>query len=123
MLNSLQYVRCSFIFTILFVPTTTPTISNKSLFLYFSQFALPYCTLTCSKIILTIPTNTPFQQSTPKNVSQFRLRQGTKELQSLLRSDPVLISPFVLKVCLAIKGLTVTDSLSFRLKRLVYCRY
>ena len=48
-LNSLQGGRCSFIFPILFVHTTIPTVSNKILFLYFIQFS-PLCfTLTWSQ--------------------------------------------------------------------------
>ena len=48
MLNSLENGRCSFIFTSLVVHTT-PIISTKNAFLYFSQFSSPYSTLTCSQ--------------------------------------------------------------------------
>ena len=81
------------------------------------------------KIILTIPTNTlflynsanfsppsfcvqPSKQSTPKIFSlpqkfcQFRLRQGIRELGSIVKTDTVLISPFFLKVWTVIAGLT-----------------
>ena len=49
MLNSLKNDRCSFIFTILFVHTTTPTICNKNPFFYFCQFSPPYSILTRSQ--------------------------------------------------------------------------
>ena len=71
----------------------------------------------------------PSKNSTPKIFSlsqtfcQFRLCQGTKELGSLVRIDTFLISPFFLKVWTAITGLTITDSLSLRLRKVVYCRY
>ena len=42
----LQNGRCFFIFTTVPVHTTTPTISTKNLFLFFSQFSPPYSTLT-----------------------------------------------------------------------------
>ena len=45
---------------------------------------------------------------------QFRLRQGTKKIGSLVRNDTVLIFPFLLKVWTVITGLTITDFLSFR---------
>ena len=54
--------------------------------------------------------------------SKFRLRQSTKELRSLVWNDSVLISLFFLKVLTVIIGLTITDFLSLRLKKLVYCR-
>ena len=132
MLNSPQNVRCPFIFTILFVHKNTPTISKKYVFLYFSKFSPVYSTLTCSQ---NHPYNPPSitqqfftsQQaasifSLPQPFSQFRLRQGTKELGSLVRRDTSLISPFFLKVWTVITGLTITDSLSYRLRKLVYCR-
>ena len=49
-LKSLQNGRCSFIFRALFVQTITSTFSTKNPFLYFSQFSLPYSTLTRSQI-------------------------------------------------------------------------
>ena len=55
------------------------------------------------------------QQSTPKILSlpypfsQFRLREGTRKLGSLMRTDTVLISISFLKVCTVITGLTTTD--------------
>ena len=120
----------------------TPTTSTKNSFLYFSQFPLflPISPLFVDKIILAIPTNTPFyysttvfhfpafyiqssQKSTPKTFSlpqalvQFRLSQRTRELGSLVRTDTVLISPFFLKAWKTITGLTIADSLSLRLKK------
>ena len=57
----------------------------------------------------------------PQTFCQFRLRQGTRELWSIVRTDTVLISPFFLKVWTVIAGLTHnTDSLSIRLKKLIY---
>ena len=47
-------------FTALLKHTTTPIISTKNPHLYFSQFSPLYSILTCSQIIFTIPTNTPF---------------------------------------------------------------
>ena len=99
------------------------------------NFHLPIPPLLLNKIIPTIPTNIPFlctstlflppyfcvqtsQQSTPKifslpqPFSQFRLRQGTKDLWSLVRNDTVLISPFFLKVWTLITGTTITDTLN-----------
>ena len=49
MLNSVQNSRFSSIFTILLVHKTTPAISTKGLFHYFSQFSATYITLTCSQ--------------------------------------------------------------------------
>ena len=95
------------------------------------NFYLPIPLLLIPKIILAIPTKTYFlytrqfftslllrttsQQSTPKILSlpypfsQFRLREGTRKLGSLMRTDTVLISIFFLKVCTVITGLTTTD--------------
>ena len=95
------------------------------------NFYLPIPLLLIPKIILAIPTKTHFlytqqfftslllrttsQQSTPKILSlpypfsQFRLREGTRKLGSLMRTDTVLISIFFLKVCTVITGLTTTD--------------
>ena len=111
-------------------------------FLYFSQFSPPIPPLLVHKIALTISTSNPFvctsaifhlpffvqpsQQSTPKIFSlpqpffQFMLRQGTRELGSLVRTDTVLISPFFLELWTVITGLTITDSLSLILRKLVY---
>ena len=60
--------------------------------------------------------------SLPHPFCQFRLPQGTRELGSLVKTDTVSISPFFLKVWTAITGLAITDSLSVRLRKLVYCR-
>ena len=95
------------------------------------NFYLPIPLLLIPKIILAIPTKTHFlytqqfftslllrttsQQSTPKILSlpypfsQFRLREGTRKLGSLMRTDTVLISISFLKVCTVITGLTTTD--------------
>ena len=133
-MNYLQNGRCSFIITTLLMYSTTPRNSTKNPFLYFSQLSPP---LLFNKTILTIPSNIsppyiciqPSQQSTPKifsqpqPFSQFRLRQGTKELWSLVRNDTIFISPFFFKVWTVITGLTITNSLSLRLRKLVYCKY
>ena len=64
-LNSLQNGRCSFI-SPYFVQTSTPTLSTKNPFLYFSQFSPPNSTLACSrKLILTIPTNNSLLYTSP----------------------------------------------------------
>ena len=60
MLNSLQNVKCSFIFTNLFLHTINATISTKKPFLYFSQFSPPYSTLTCSQNCPYNTINIPF---------------------------------------------------------------
>ena len=101
------------------------------------NFHLSIPSLLFNKTILTIPSNIsppyicvqPSQQSTPKIFSQpqlfsqFRLRQETKELWSLARNDTILISPFFLKAWTVMTGLTITNSLSLRLRKLVYCKY
>ena len=145
MLNSLQNGRCSFIFVTLFTQTTAHIISTKNLFLYFSQFSPTYLTLTCSQnhpynphqhsLFLYLRNISPLyfheqpsQQSAPKIVSlpqpfiQFRLRQGTRKLGSIVETDIVLVSHFFLKVFTVITGLETTDSLSLRLRNLVYYR-
>ena len=114
MLNSLKNDRCSFIFTILFVHTTTPTICNKNPFFYFCQFSPPYSTLTWSQNHLYnphqhslplhlshfSPPNKLHQKifSLPQPFSQFRLCQGPRELGSLVGTDTAWICPFFLKV-------------------------
>ena len=85
------------------------------------NFHLPIPPLLVHKIILTISTNIPFFSasavfhlplfaynhpnnphqkifSLPQPFRQFRLRQGTRELGSLVRTATVLISSFFLKV-------------------------
>ena len=101
------------------------------------NFHLPIPFLLFNKPTLTIPSNIsppyicaqPSQQSTPKifsqpqPFSQFRLSQGTKELWSLVRNDTILISPFFFKVWTVMTGLTITNFLSLRRRKLVYCKY
>ena len=85
--------------------------------LYLSNFSPPYF---CVQ---------PSQHSTtkifylPQPFHQFRLRQGTRELENLVGNDTVLISLFFLKVWAVITGLAITNSLSLRFRKLVYCRY
>ena len=106
---------------------------QKSEYLYnihekFVQFSPPYSTLV-QTIIVTIRINTPFHHTSvifllpifayyhPNNLPlppafiEFRLRERTKELRSLVRADTVLISRFSLKVWPVITGNTITDSL------------
>ena len=132
MLNSVQNGKFSFIITALLVYTTTSSISTKNPFLDFTHFftslfhsySFPKSSLQFPlKLSSTIPSNfSPpcfcvqlSQQSTPKILSlpypfsQFRLREGTRKLGSLMRTDTVLISIFFLKVCTVITGLTTTD--------------
>ena len=106
---------------------------------------LPIPPLLVHKIILTIPTNSPFKPrqfftfsfftyNHSNNLHQkhfphlskafipFKLCQRTRKLGSLVKNDLILISPFFLKVWTMITGLTITDFLSLRLRKLVYCR-
>ena len=146
MLNSHQNGKCSFIFKTLLVHTTTSTISIKNPFLRFRQFSPPILLLLVHKIIPTIPNNSPFlytsaifyllifaynqpsQQSIakisslPQPLSQFSLHQGTRELGCLFGTDIILTSHFFLKVWTVTTGLTITGSLSLRIRILVYCR-
>ena len=142
MLNFLRNRRCSFVFTTLLVHTTTPIISTKNCFLYFSQLSAPCSTFT-------------FWQNHPYNhhssffyrTSFFHLpifaynrltnlhRQYFPYLSHLANSECVkgwrnyevfgrfLISPFFFKVWTVITGLAINDFLSLRLRKLVYCRY
>ena len=107
------------------------------------NFHLPISPLRFNRIILTIPTNMPhlytssifhlpiftlFKQSTSKIFSitqlfsQFRLPRGIKDLWIFVKNETVSICSFFLKVWTAITGLTITDSLSFGLRKLVYYR-
>ena len=118
MLSHLKSDRCSFIFTTILVHAITSTISTKNLLLYLSQFS-PF--LLFNKIILKIPTNTPFLHtssifhlpifvynhlnnlhtnffSLPQQFIQFKSRQGARKFGSLVRTNTVLISPSFLKV-------------------------
>ena len=131
MLNSLQNGRSSFIFTTLLVDTTTPSISTKKtvplLQTIFTFLFNPYL---FAKSSLLSPLRLHFsifqqlftsQKSRPKFVSlsqpfsQRSLRQGTRGLGSLVRTNTVLISLFFLKVWTVITGLTTTGSLTLRL--------
>ena len=93
------------IFTSLFLPyfITKSSLQYHSLLLHLSNFS---------------PPNSLHQKifSLPQSFSQFRLRQGVMKLGSLVETDTALISPFFLKVQILITGLTITDSLLFRLK-------
>ena len=73
---------------------------------------------------------TPFNYTPPEvlDVANHMARQanqiyqGTKGLWSLVRNDTFLISPFFLKIWTVITGLTISDSLSLWLRKLVHCR-
>ena len=99
---------------------------------------LPIPPLFVRKIILTISTKAPFLYTSAtfylptiytknfsllQSFSQCRLRQRTRELESRMRTNTVLISIFFIKVWKVITGLKTTDSLLLRLRKLVYCRW
>ena len=124
-----------------------PLQSSPRICSYISvNFHLPVQPLLVPKIILTISSNTPFlytsvilhvlihceqpaRQSTskifslPQPFSIFRQLQGTRKQGSLVRTENSLISLFLLKVWTVITGLTTTDFLSLRLRKLVSCRW
>ena len=120
-------------------------ITTKNPFFYFSQLSPPYSTLNCSQNFPFNPHQQflslylsnfsppyfrvlPSQQSTPKMFyppqpfSQFKLRQGIRELGNFVMTGTVLISPFLLKVWTVVTRLTIIDPLSLRLRKLVYWR-
>ena len=80
----------SLIFTTLLAHTTTPTISNKNLFLYFSQFSPSYPTLTC---LQNHPWKlhwhylSPYSGNSSEPFIQFRQRHRARELESLVTTD------------------------------------
>ena len=137
--NSLQSGRRSLLFTIIYTYNHPYNFYQKDFLLLHSTFTSlfhPYVLIKSSlQSALTLPSSTPLyfcvqlsQQSTKKisslhqPFSQFRLRQSTKELWSLMRNDTILISPFFLKVWTVITGLTITNFLSLRVTKLMYCR-
>ena len=103
---------------LLLVHKIIPTIPNNSPFLYTS--AIFY--------LLIFAYNQPSQQSIakisslPQPLSQFSLHQGTRELGCHFGTDIILTSHFFLKVWTVTTGLTITGSLSLRIRILVYCR-
>ena len=103
---------------LLLVHKIIPTIPNNSPFLYTS--AIFY--------LLIFAYNQPSQQSIakisslPQPLSQFSLHQGTRELGCIFGTDIILTSQFFLKVWTVTTGLTITGSLSLRIRILVYCR-
>ena len=122
-------------------PLQSPT---KILFSTSVNFYLPIPLLLVYKIIHTNPINTTFLYTStvfhltifvhnhPSNLHQRYFPYlshlanlgcilGTRELESLATTDIVWISPFFLKVWTVITGLTITDSLLLRLRKLVYC--
>ena len=124
--------------------TTTPASSTKNLFPTSTYFYLPIPSLLVNKIILTIPTNTSFlyisaifhlpifaysnpcnlhqKHFLPRPFSEFRLSQRAYEKGTRVRTDTVLISLFFLKVKTGVTGLTISDSLLARLRKLVHFR-
>ena len=138
MLNYLQSGRCSLFFTTLIEYKTTPTISTKTLFSTSVNFHLPIPPLLFNKIILTIPTNTPFIYTAATfylpvfayNDFSNLHQKYFPYLSHLVNSDCIkgqrssggLICPFFLKVWTVMTGLTITDSLLPRIKKLVHRR-
>ena len=145
MLNSQKNGTCSLIFTTPLVHTTTPTVSIKNCFSTSVNFHLPIPLLRVRKIIHTNPINTnfllpqqfftsPFLRTTipaicTRNIFPTSVIQPIQTIQpiqfrieGLVMTDTVWISPFSLKVRTVIMGLTTTDSLLLRLRKLVYCR-
>ena len=142
MLNSLRNNKCSFISTTLLVHTTTPTISIKvlsSTSVNFHHFVTP---LLFNKTISAINTNTPFlytavyfffpifAHSYPSNwhqkcfscLSHWASPSFVKRQRSYGVLWGFLISLFFFKVWTMITGLTITNSLLLRLKKLVCYR-
>lgn len=74
--------------------------------LYLSPFSPPY-------LYKSFPLSWPF--------SQFRQHQDPNEQVILVWTGTVFISPCFLKVWTGITVVTITDSLLFRLRKLVYC--
>ena len=134
-------------FSILLVYTTNPTISIKSLFLYFSQFSPSYFTSQhVHKIIPTISTSTAllyispffhitvFTYSHPYNLNQnpfpylshsvnsicVKCSENKRVLWGLILSLFWSIPAFPI-YGKWIKAFTITDPLSPRLKKLIYC--
>ena len=74
---------------------------------------------------LLLPTPIPIIYTKIFSLTQpfcyFSLRQRTKELGNLVRSDTILIFYFFLKVSKVIAGLTITDFFLLRLGILMYC--
>ena len=102
------------------------------------NFHLPIPPLLFNKIILTTSTNTPFIYATaifhlpifgynhPSNLHQkyfpYHSNLANSNCVKGQESYGVLISPLFLKVWTVMTGLTITDSLLLRLKKLVHCR-
>ena len=84
------------------------------------NFHLPTPPLLVHKIILTIPTNIPFLCTSifHLNFSSPFFSPPYLNCFANLGYDTVLTSP----LWTVIIGLTITDSLSLRLRKLVYCR-
>ena len=140
MLAELLNGRCSFIFTNLFTHTTTLT-SILIIPLFQSIFTSPFHPCLFRKSTLQFPLTLPYSIAQQffavvflcttiptiftKNIfpTCIRLHQGTRELESLVKTYTALIPPFFLKVWAAITVLTIIDSLLLRLGKSVYCRY
>lgn len=132
----LESIKCSFIFR---HPSCSYDHANNSTnnpFFYFSQFSPSFLiSLLVHKTIPSNPSNTPFlytsaisrlsiftychyhnpyQKSFPPPwpSSQFRFCQGSKEQESLVWRDNVLIHPCFPGAWTGIKVLTINDSLS-----------
>ena len=127
-LKSLQNGRYSFIFTTLLVHTTNATIFTKYPFFYFSQFSTPYSSLICSQNHrYNLHQHSFFLYLSPTIYTKKILSKSTNPRDqwvtgSLVITETVLISPFLLNIWTVITGLTITDSSLLRLRELVYCR-
>ena len=86
-------------------------------------FSIPKQFFTSIFSFIAIPAiPTPKVFSLPQLFSQYRLCQRTNEQGSLVRTDSVLISPLFLELWTGKAGLTITDSLLQKLRKLMYYR-
>ena len=119
MLNSLQNGRCSFIFITHLVDTSNAAVFTVKKFLFFSQFSLPYFTLTIhtntlflynpgEKYSLLLRTTIPtiYTKNIFRTSNIFLIQATSRDQETIVRTDTVLISPFFLKVRTMIAGLT-----------------
>ena len=137
MLNYLQNGRCSSQSYLCIQPSlqSPPKFGFSTL----DNFHLPIPPLLVCKIILTIPTKTPFLYTSatfrpqkvctnifcpPQPSSQYRLCHGPRELETHVRINTILISLSLifLKVWTVDAGLAANNSLLIRLRKLVHCR-
>ena len=129
MLNSLQNGSCSLVFITLLLHTTTSKISAKNLFLYVSQFSLPNPLLLLHKIIHTNRINTAFFHTSAISHIPIFVQNHPSNLHdkyfpylSHLSNSGCVIGTRKPQSRTVIIGLTITEPLLLRLRRLVYCR-